>query len=127
MNVENVIKELQDNLIVIAEIERRQSELVRERSELIAESAVFQRRTEQNLAKITDKLNGLIGTWTACAHLTSASQPAQRVDNHHQRLQPMVFSREQSFFKENLPQVRHLFEVADILVAAFHQTPKPLS
>ena len=59
MNVENVIKELQDNLIVIAEIERRQSELVRERSELMAESAVFQRRTEQNLAKIADKLNGL--------------------------------------------------------------------
>lgn len=25
------------------------------------ESAVFQRRTEQNLAEITDKLNGLIG------------------------------------------------------------------
>jgi hypothetical protein len=61
MNVENAIKELQDNLLVIAEIERRQSELLRERSRLIAESAVFQRRTEQNLAEITDKLNGLIG------------------------------------------------------------------
>jgi hypothetical protein len=61
MNVENVIKELQDNLVVIAEIERRQSELLREHSELIAEGAVFQRRTDQNLAEITDKLNGLIG------------------------------------------------------------------
>jgi hypothetical protein len=61
MNLENVIKELQDNLIVIAEIERRQSELLREHSELIAESAVFQRRTDQNLVEITDKLNGLIG------------------------------------------------------------------
>ncbi len=61
MNVENAIKELKDNLLVIAEIERRQSELLREHSELIAESTVFQRRTEQNLAEITDKLNGLIG------------------------------------------------------------------
>lgn len=61
MNVENVIKELQDNLLVIADIERRQSQLLREHSELIAESVVFQRRTEQNLAEITDKLNGLIG------------------------------------------------------------------
>jgi hypothetical protein len=59
MNVENVIKELQDNLVLIAEIERRQSELLGERSELIAESAVFQRRTEQNLIEITDKLSRL--------------------------------------------------------------------
>jgi hypothetical protein len=28
---------------------------------LIAEGDVFRRRTEQNLAEITDKLNGLIG------------------------------------------------------------------
>ncbi len=68
MNVENVIKELQDNLIVIAEIERRQSAMLLEHAKLHAESAVFQaesavfqRRTEQNLAEITDKLNGLIG------------------------------------------------------------------
>lgn len=68
MNVEHVIKELQDNLLVIAEIERRQSELLLEHSkllrkhdEMIGESAVFQRRTEQNLAEITDKLNGLTG------------------------------------------------------------------
>ena len=61
MNVENAIKELQDNLLVIAEIERRQSELLRRHSELIAEGDVFQRRTQQNLAEITDKLNGLIG------------------------------------------------------------------
>jgi hypothetical protein len=68
MNVENVIKELQDNLVVIAEIERRQSELLREHSELIAESAVFQRRTDEKLAQVSDtlaeigdKLNGLIG------------------------------------------------------------------
>jgi K+/H+ antiporter YhaU regulatory subunit KhtT len=61
MNYEQAIKELRDNLIVIAEIERRQSALLREHSENIAELLEFRRRTEQNLAEITDKLNGLIG------------------------------------------------------------------
>ena len=71
-NLEQAVKDLQDNLIVLAEIERRQSALLREHSHLIvanevhiarlqAESAEFQRRTEQNLAEISDKLNGLIG------------------------------------------------------------------
>jgi len=65
-------KELQDNLLVLAEIERRQSALLREHAELIvanevhiarldAESAQFRHRTETNLAQITDKLNGLTG------------------------------------------------------------------
>ena len=60
-NMEKAVKELQDNLLVIAEIEKRQSALLREHSELIAESMAFRRRTEQNLVEITDKLNGLIG------------------------------------------------------------------
>jgi hypothetical protein len=71
-NFEQAIKDLQDTLIVIAEIEKRQSALLREHSERIvnteehvarldAESAEFRRRTDQNLAEITDKLNGLIG------------------------------------------------------------------
>jgi hypothetical protein len=60
-NMEKAVKELQDNLLVIAEIEKRQSALLREHSELIAESMEFRRRTEQNLVEITDKLNGLIG------------------------------------------------------------------
>jgi hypothetical protein len=69
---EKAIKDLQDNLVVLTEIERRQSALLREHSELIVasevhiarlntESAEFRRRTDQNLAEITDKLNGLIG------------------------------------------------------------------
>jgi hypothetical protein len=68
MNYEEAIKELQDNLIVIAEIERRQSEMLREHAEMLhehnkhlAELLEFRRRTDQNLAEITDKLNGLIG------------------------------------------------------------------
>jgi len=71
-NIERAIKALQDTLIVIAEIEKRQSAMLREHSERIvnieqhvarlnAESAEFRRRTDQNLAEITDKLNGLIG------------------------------------------------------------------
>ena len=72
MNYEQAIKELQDNLVVIAEIERRQSALLREHAEMIHDHAVmfhkydneiaeYRRRTEQNLSEITDKLNGLIG------------------------------------------------------------------
>ena len=75
MNLEQAVKDLQDSLTVIAEIERRQSSLLREHSERIvniehhletvarleAENAQFRSRTEQNLAEITDKLNGLIG------------------------------------------------------------------
>lgn len=74
-NVEQAVKDLQDATIVIAEIEKRQSALLREHSERIvnieqhlervvkleAESAEFRLRTDQNLAEIADKLNGLIG------------------------------------------------------------------
>ena len=58
--------------MVITEIERRQSALLREHSNLLvanevhiarlqAESAEFRHRTEQNLAEITDKLKSLVG------------------------------------------------------------------
>ena len=71
-DMEETIRELQDALIVLAEIERRQTTMLGERAEhprkheqrlalLEAESAEFRRRTDQNLAEITDKLNGLIG------------------------------------------------------------------
>jgi hypothetical protein len=68
MNFEQAIKAIQDNLIVIGEIERRTSEVLREHSEILhehnlhfAELLEFRRRTDQNLSEITDKLNGLIG------------------------------------------------------------------
>ncbi len=71
-NLEQAVKDLQDNLIVISELERRQSELLKVHSQRLvlieAESAEYRRRTEQhfehittNLEEITDKLNGLIG------------------------------------------------------------------
>jgi uncharacterized protein YlxW (UPF0749 family) len=73
------MKELQDAMVVMAHMEARQTErLLRQETEieqlaearmlveqkvrrLDEESAQFRRRTEQNLAEITDKLNGLIG------------------------------------------------------------------
>ena len=68
MNYEQAIKELQDNLIVMAEMERRQSAMLREHAEMLhnhaemlRDTSEFRRRTDQNLAEITDKLNGLIG------------------------------------------------------------------
>ena len=71
-NLERAVKDLQDNLVVISEIERRQSELLKSHSQRLvlieAETAEYRRRTEQhfehittNLEEITDKLNGLIG------------------------------------------------------------------
>ncbi|HTD44149.1 MAG TPA: hypothetical protein VK687_08205 [Bryobacteraceae bacterium] len=60
-NVEQAIKDLQDTLIVIAEIEKRQSAMLRQHAEHLGELLEFRRRTDQNLAEITDKLNGLIG------------------------------------------------------------------
>ena len=47
-------KDLQDAGVVMAQIEKQQSEHIRELRQ-------FHHRTEQNLAEITDKLNGLIG------------------------------------------------------------------
>ena len=64
-NLQQAVKDLQDNLIVISELERRQSELLKVHSQRLvlieAESAEYRRRTDQNLAEITDKLRGLIG------------------------------------------------------------------
>jgi len=55
------IQELQDAMVVMAHIEKRQSEWIRIADGQLAEIAEYRRRTEQNLAEITDKLNGLIG------------------------------------------------------------------
>jgi hypothetical protein len=48
------IKELQHAMVVMAHIEKIQSEHIRDLVD-------FRIRTETNLAEITDKLNGLIG------------------------------------------------------------------
>jgi hypothetical protein len=78
--IQAAIEELQDAMVVMAHMEVRQTDrLLRQEKEiedlslsrarvdqsvlrLREETAVFQRRTEQNLAEITDKLNGLIAS-----------------------------------------------------------------
>jgi hypothetical protein len=55
------IKELQDTVIVMAHIEKIQSEHIKELVQFRIQSEKFRLRTEENLAEITDKLNGLIG------------------------------------------------------------------
>jgi apolipoprotein N-acyltransferase len=63
--LEKAARDLQDAMTIMAQLEKRQSEMLREHSERIVapeeRSAIFQQRTNQNLAEITDKLNGLIG------------------------------------------------------------------
>lgn len=48
------IKELQDAMVVMAHVEKLHAER-------LVQSDMLQRRTEQNLAEIADKLNSLIG------------------------------------------------------------------
>jgi hypothetical protein len=62
------IQELQETMVVMAHIEKRQTEHIRDLLEfriqsekLQIQSETFRKRTEENLAEITDKLNGLIG------------------------------------------------------------------
>jgi hypothetical protein len=59
--MQNAIKELEDTMVVMAHIEKAQSEHIRDVVQFRIQSERFQLRTEENLAEITDKLNGLIG------------------------------------------------------------------
>jgi tRNA isopentenyl-2-thiomethyl-A-37 hydroxylase MiaE len=59
--MEKAVQDIQDTLVVMAYIEKRQTEHLSELLRFRVHSEEFQRRTEQNLAEITDKLNGLIG------------------------------------------------------------------
>jgi hypothetical protein len=61
MNYEQAIKELQDNLIVLADVERRHSATVRHDFKADSDLLEFRRRTEWNLAEITEKLSRLTG------------------------------------------------------------------
>ena len=55
------IKELQETMVVMAYIEKKQSEHIRDLVEFRVQSEKYRTRIDQNLAEITDKLNGLIG------------------------------------------------------------------
>lgn len=59
--MKSAIKELQETMVVMAHIEKTQSEHIRDLVQFRVQSEKFRLRTKQNLAEITDKLNGLIG------------------------------------------------------------------
>lgn len=70
--MQEVIKNLQDSIVVMAHLEKRQEERIARTEEEVdrltafrlrteKEILEFRHRTDQNLAEITDKLNGLIG------------------------------------------------------------------
>ena len=68
MNYEQAIASLQDTLVVMAEIQRRQAEVQKNQAELIdylaegrKQHEEWRRHMEVTLSEITDKLNGLIG------------------------------------------------------------------
>jgi predicted nucleic acid-binding Zn-ribbon protein len=68
MSMEQANRDLQDAMTVMAHLEKRQSELLLNHAEHLAELQEYRRRTDQNLdritinlAEMTDKLNGLIG------------------------------------------------------------------
>ena len=68
MNYDEAIRSLQDTAVVMAEIQRRQSEVQKTQAGLVEGLLEFRLQTEKNLAhvtvrlaEITDKLDGLIG------------------------------------------------------------------
>jgi len=65
--MQGAIKELQETVVVMAHIEKTQTEHIKELLQ-------FRLRTEQNLAEITDNLNGLIG-YVAGQRPSSGSKP----------------------------------------------------
>jgi len=99
--VQAAIKRLEDAMVVMAYMEARQTDrLLRQEKEiedlsvaralvdhtvlrLREESAVFQRRTDQNLAEMTDKLNGLIDyAQVVTPAKTRSSSPAPTSRGH---------------------------------------------
>jgi hypothetical protein len=59
--MQSAIRELQETMVVMAHIEKTQSEHIKELVQFRIQSEKLQLRTETNLAEIADKLNGLIG------------------------------------------------------------------
>jgi hypothetical protein len=68
MNYDDAVRSLQDTAVVMAEIQRRQSDVQKTQAGLVESLLEFRQQTEKNLAhvtvrlaEITDKLDGLIG------------------------------------------------------------------
>jgi hypothetical protein len=67
--MQNAMRELQDTMVVMAHIEKAQSEH-------LGDLVQFRIRTEQNLAEFTDTLNGLMGPKTSI--FSSKNEPELR-------------------------------------------------
>jgi hypothetical protein len=61
MDFEQAMKDVQNTLIVVAEIQRRQAEVQKAQAEELELHRKRMAHIDQNLSEITDKLNGLIG------------------------------------------------------------------
>ena len=68
MNYDEAIRSLQDTAVVMAEIQKRQSDVQKTQAGLVESLLDYRQQTEKNLAHvavrlagITDKLDGLIG------------------------------------------------------------------
>ena len=68
MNYDEALRSLQDTVVVMAEIQRRQSDVQKTQAGLVESLLEFRQQSEKNLAhatvrlaEITDKLDGLIG------------------------------------------------------------------
>ena len=59
--MQSAIKELQETMVVMAHIEKTQTEHIKDLVQFRIQSDKFRLRTEKNLAEITEKLNRLIG------------------------------------------------------------------
>ncbi len=59
--MERTVKRLEHSLQLLVEIEERHLEMTRQHESQLGELQEYRRRIDQNLAEITDKLNGLIG------------------------------------------------------------------
>jgi hypothetical protein len=76
--MQSAIKELQETMVVMAHIEKTQTEHIKDLVQFRIQSEKFRLKTEENLAEITDKLNGLIGYVAGQSPGANLSQPSAK-------------------------------------------------
>lgn len=123
-NIEQAVQQLQDNMLVIAEMERRQTEMLRDHADMLhqhnlvlAESLQFQQRTERNLASITDKLN---------RHTERAEESEQRSEEFRQHTEESERRSEQLWrrIEQNLAEITDKLNGLIGYVDGLPKTPK---
>jgi len=61
VDFDKTIEQLKQAVADIVQIDKDQNDVLKKHNQRVGEREQFRHRTEQNLAEITDKLNGLIG------------------------------------------------------------------